>query len=127
LKAKSSLTVAMVLVSLMFTSAHGAELMMFEDAGCGWCRRWHKDIGPSYPKTSEGGYASLVRHHVSDPTPDAVALQRPITTTPTFVLIDHGKEIGRITGYPGADFFYGLLDELLDRLPAWKSRSKSGT
>jgi thioredoxin-related protein len=117
----------MVLVPLMVSSAHGAQLIMFEDNGCGWCRQWHKEVGPGYPKTAQGRHAPLVRHQVSDATPAKVSLQRPITSTPTFVLVEQGMEIGRMTGYPGADFFYGLLDELLDRLPDWKSRTKSGT
>ncbi|MBL3206218.1 thioredoxin family protein, partial [Klebsiella pneumoniae] len=37
--------------------------------------------------------------------------------TPTFILVDGGREIGRIEGYPGADFFWGLLERLAQRLP----------
>ena len=36
--------------------------------------------------------------------------------TPTFVLVDKGKEIGRIRGYPGEDFFWGLLQQLMGKL-----------
>ncbi len=36
---------------------------------------------------------------------------------PTFVLIDEGKEVGRIEGYPGEDFFWGMLGKLLEKLP----------
>ncbi len=36
--------------------------------------------------------------------------------SPTFILIDGGREIGRIVGYPGADFFWGLVAELIARL-----------
>ena len=38
--------------------------------------------------------------------------------TPTLVLMDGGREVGRIVGYPGADLFWGLLGELFQRLPA---------
>ena len=41
-----------------------------------------------------------------------------IVYTPTFVLMDGGREIGRIVGYPGEDFFWSLLGELVQRLPA---------
>jgi hypothetical protein len=30
---------------------------------------------------------------------------------------EDGIEIGRIAGYPGADFFYPMLDEILEKLP----------
>jgi len=33
--------------------------------------------------------------------------------TPTFVLTEGDREIGRIVGYPGADFFWALLADLL--------------
>lgn len=98
-------------------SLQAAELLMFEEPGCVWCRRWHAEVGPGYPRSSEGRLAPLRRIHISSQDFSGVLLDRRITATPTFVLVDEGREIGRITGYPGSDFFYGLLDELLRRLP----------
>jgi len=34
------------------------------------------------------------------------------------VLVDHGREIGRIRGYPGEDHFWGLLGVLMKKLDA---------
>jgi hypothetical protein len=48
----------------------------------------------------------------------AFALRSPVRFTPTFVLVDEGREIGRIEGYPGEDFFWGLLERLLQTPPA---------
>ena len=42
---------------------------------------------------------------------------KPERFTPVFVLIDNGREIGRIRGYPGEDHFWGLLGTLLAKLP----------
>ena len=36
--------------------------------------------------------------------------------TPLFVLVDRGREIGRIRGYPGEDHFWGLLGVLMKKL-----------
>jgi hypothetical protein len=36
--------------------------------------------------------------------------------TPLFVLVDYGREIGRIRGYPGEDHFWGLLGVLIKKL-----------
>jgi len=36
--------------------------------------------------------------------------------TPLFVLVDKGHEIGRISGYPGDDNFWGLLGVLIKKL-----------
>lgn len=98
-------------------SARGAELLMFEDPGCVWCKRWHAEIGPGYLNTEEGRLAPLRRLNIREQAHSGAMLERPIVVTPTFVLIDDGREIGRLVGYPGSDFFYGLLGGLLGRLP----------
>jgi hypothetical protein len=98
-------------------NVRAAELLMFEEPGCVWCRRWHAEIGPGYPRTVEGQLAPLRRLHIREQAGLAAILARPVVGTPTFVLIDDGREIGRVVGYPGSEFFYGLLGELLARLP----------
>ena len=90
---------------------------MFDDAACSWCRRWHAEIGPSYPHSPEGQQAPLRRIHIRDQEMAGVALASRVNATPTFVLAQDGKEIGRIVGYPGTDFFYPRVDELLKQLP----------
>jgi hypothetical protein len=98
-------------------STHAAELLMFEEPGCVWCRRWHAEIGPGYPRTVEGQMAPLRRLDIREQAGAGAILARPVVGTPTFVLIDDGREIGRVVGYPGSEFFYGLLGELLGRIP----------
>jgi hypothetical protein len=98
-------------------SARGSELLMFERPDCVWCQRWDADIAPAYPRTTEGSLAPVRRIDIRDQAIAGVLLERPITVTPTFVLAYDGREIGRILGYPGNEIFYGLLGELLKRLP----------
>jgi hypothetical protein len=38
-----------------------------------------------------------------------------VNFTPTFVLLVDGVERNRIEGYPGEDFFWGLLGRMLDQ------------
>lgn len=90
---------------------------MFEEAGCPWCLRWHQEVGPGYPNSDEGKRAPLRRVDISQAATSGVALAAPVTLTPTFVLTEGGREVGRITGYPGADFFWPMLDKLIDKLP----------
>ncbi len=99
-------------------AARAAELLMFEEAGCGYCRRWNAEIGPGYPKSSEGRRAPLRRIDIRAPLPDDIMLQRKVTITPTFVLVENGREVGRLVGYAGADFFYEVLGEVMQRLPS---------
>jgi hypothetical protein len=125
---------AALLVTLSVLTAAPAwadlRLLMFEQDGCPWCARWNADIAPAYPKTEEGRAAPLERLDIHAALPDGITLKRMPQFTPTFVLTRDGTEIGRIEGYPGADFFWGLLDGLLqqaapDPAPAPKAPIKS--
>lgn len=90
-------------------------LMMAEEPGCIWCARWNAEIAPIYPKTDEGKAAPLRRVDVTGTIPDDIQLVRRINFTPTFVLLINGSEVSRIEGYPGEDFFWGLLGVMLEK------------
>ena len=106
-------------LSLCMTAGHAkaAELIMFEQDYCEWCERWNEEIGVVYAKTSEGKRAPLKRVNIHAPIPNEISFVRVERFTPTFVLIEGGEEIGRIRGYPGEDFFWGLLGQLIEKLP----------
>ena len=89
-------------------------LLMAEEPGCIWCARWNTEIGPIYPKTAEGQTAPLRRFNLHSEKPD-VTFRYPVRITPTFILVRDGAELERIEGYPGEDFFWGLLGMMLDR------------
>ncbi|GMG81989.1 hypothetical protein LNKW23_12020 [Paralimibaculum aggregatum] len=90
-------------------------LLMLDQQGCEWCEQWDAEVGVVYDRTAEGRQAPLLRGRIHDPLPEGVALARRAHYTPTFVLLEDGAEIGRIEGYPGEDFFYGMLGRLLAR------------
>lgn len=48
--------------------------------------------------------------------PADLAFITPERLTPLFILVDGGREIGRIRGYPGDDHFWGLLGVLMTKL-----------
>jgi len=91
---------------------------MFETQGCTWCEVWDAEIGVVYHKTEEGRAAPLRRVDIDQPRPPAFEALQGVVYTPTFVLLDAGREVGRILGYPGEGHFWGLLGELIERLPA---------
>lgn len=95
--------------------ARAAELIMIEQAGCVWCARWNAEIGVAYDKTPEGRAAPLRRVDLHAPWPQDLDAIRPERLTPTFVLSENGKELGRLRGYPGDEFFWVLLDEMLEK------------
>ena len=96
--------------------AAAAELVMFEAAGCPYCARWNRDVAPIYPKTVEGKRAPLRRVDIAAPRPADLAAIGGVVYTPTFVLMDGGREIGRIVGYGGDEIFWSLLTDLVAKL-----------
>lgn len=113
-----ALLLAMTAIVSTALPSFAAELVMFESSDCPWCDAWHAEIGPIYPKTSEGKAAPLRTVDIHGQRPDDLDHVEGVRYTPTFVLIDDdGREVGRINGYPGEDFFWGMLGELIEKLP----------
>lgn len=111
----SALKAILFLLITLFPSAALSEtyLLMAEESGCFWCARWNKEISHIYPKTAEGRAAPLRRYDLHNETPNVKFASR-VHYTPTFILITDNVEIGRIEGYPGEDFFWGLLAQMLE-------------
>jgi hypothetical protein len=103
---------------VLFTvsGAEAAELVMFEQVGCPWCQAFDREIAPIYPKTDEGRRAPLRRVNIDGPAPADLSFLNVERMTPVFVLVDAGREVGRIRGYPGEDHFWGLLGALMRQL-----------
>jgi hypothetical protein len=85
-------------------------LIMVEEKGCRFCRMWDAQIGRAYPKSAEGRFAPLkrVRRGAAE-----IRGFNPVVYTPTFIVVRSGEEIGRITGYPGQDYFWSELAPIL--------------
>ena len=111
----------LALVLLLAFPAQAAELVMFEQKGCVWCQKFDREIALAYDKTSEGKRAPLRRHDIAQPVPPDLGFIRRERFTPVFVLVEEGREIGRIRGYPGDTFFWGLLASLIERLDRGES------
>ena len=111
---------------LLLAPVQAAELVMFEQKGCVWCRKFDREIAPAYDKTTEGKRAPLRRLDIAQAVPGDLGFIRRERFTPVFVLIDGGREIGRIRGYPGDIFFWGLLASLIERLDRGESAPPEG-
>ncbi len=106
-----SLLIAMAFPA--FAAEERIELLMVEQDGCHYCIEWKAKVGPIYPKTTEGAYAPLRLADLHKGPPEGVTYARKVNFTPTFILLKDNTEIGRIEGYPGEDFFWGLLAMML--------------
>ena len=96
--------------------AQAAELVMFEQAGCIYCQRWDRQVGALYERTDEAKAMPLRRVDIQNQKASGIVLASPVRYTPTFVVVDNGREIGRITGYSNDNAFWGLLDALAAKL-----------
>lgn len=85
-------------------------LVMLDDLGCEYCELWQREVGVIYHKTQQGRFAPLRRYRHG-----AVPYRKfdNVHYSPTFIVVRGEKEVGRIVGYPGEDFFWAMLDKIL--------------
>lgn len=96
-----------------FAAGSGPVLIMVEETGCRFCLKWEAEIGHTYAQSPEGRFAPIKR---VKRTAAEVAGLRPVVFTPTFIVMRNGEEVGRVTGYPGRDYFWPELDEILSSI-----------
>ncbi len=94
------------------------QLVVFEDLRCRYCSLWEHDVGRIYDKTDEARVLPLRRVDYRTTLPADLKDVAPITYWPTFVVMHCGHEFRRLTGYNGADQFWGLLDNAIRALKA---------
>jgi thioredoxin-related protein len=116
--------VFLVMAALFVRPAIAAELLMYKSPLCPWCKAWEKDIGSFYGKTDEAKMLPLRRLDIKKPVPKNLAYVKGIVYTPTFVVVDGKREVGRIVGYISEDFFWGYLDGLMKKLHQIKQTEK---
>jgi thioredoxin-related protein len=103
-------------VFLFAASVSAAELIMFESAGCPWCKKWNEEIGVRYDKSEEARILPLRRLRMEEPRPPELMNLPRVVFSPTFVVVERGFEVGRIQGYPGEENFWWMLGNLIKRL-----------
>ena len=113
---KILLGAALILVINVSAESQAAELLMFSQGGCPSCVRWDREVGSIYDKTAEAAILPLRRIDIARQTASNVTLSSRILYTPTFVVVDGSREVGRITGYIHDDAFWGLLGSLAGKI-----------
>ena len=101
-------------VPILSENLMAAELIMVEQQGCYYCEEWKDQLGHIYPKTPEGKYAPLKTFDITE-VDGIKGLERDVIFTPTFILMEKNKELGRLEGYSSEDFFWELLEGILEK------------
>ncbi|MEH6738061.1 MAG: hypothetical protein V7695_05885 [Sulfitobacter sp.] len=112
---RTALFGALLVIAGTMSANAQSKLIMAEEIGCVWCARWNEEISEIYPKTGEGRAAPLERMDIHMPYPPELEFASKLRFTPTFVLMIDNKEVSRLEGYPGEDFFWGVLGQMLEK------------
>ena len=100
---------------LLFLPSPGisAELIFVEQPGCYACVRFNKELGASYDLSTLGRDVPLRRVDINNRWPyRGSGVRRPMGT-PTFIILDGGKEIGRFAGYGDGPRFWKKFEAVL--------------
>ena len=114
----------MFLSPIFLKTVRAAELLMVEQLGCYYCLEWKDEIGPIYPKTPEGKFAPIRFIDITK-IDEIKGLKRNVVFTPTFLLMENDKELARLEGYLSEDFFWGLLEVMLQKETNFKATDKT--
>ena len=95
------------------SSAKAAELVVYHSKDCAVSQRFQREVVAHYG-TTKGGRAFPMRLVDIEMRDADIILEQPVTQTPTFVFVDEGREMARITGYPGRAHFLRIIDAAAD-------------
>ena len=116
------ITMAVIMILAAQTSA-AYELIMVEQQGCHYCERWKEEIGPIYPKTDVGMFAPIRMVDITN-VETIPEISAAVVFTPTFIITDGDREITRMEGYMSEDFFWGVLEMILERETEFKATGR---
>lgn len=92
------------------------ELLVIESDDCIYCDLFRRDVAPSY-ETSERAKSVPMRFvDLNAVDAEGLALQGPIDSLPTVLLVKSKQEAGRIPGYVGPENFFHSVNYLLTSL-----------
>lgn len=107
-------------------AAQAAELVYFNSTACSVCEQWDEEVGVLYHKTDEAQRLPLRPQDIHDDKPADLAFVKGVAFTPTFVMIEDGKEVGRIVGYISDYFFWQQVAGLIKKSDSLKNSHVSG-
>lgn len=93
------------------------ELVVLEADGCIYCGLFRRDVLPSYQVSERAKDMPIRFVDVNDVPAAKIELLTPVDIVPTFVVLKHNKEVGRIPGYVGPENFFHTINYLLYTVP----------
>jgi thioredoxin-related protein len=101
----------------LLSAARGrsVELLVFEHRDCVYCRVFRSDTLPRYRESENASKAPIRFVSIEHTDTTNLKLSGAIQMVPTFVLMQDGREVGRIAGYWAPDNFFKMLSNLMLR------------
>ena len=102
-----------IFVIFFNVQAYALELLMFHSKYCGYCMAFMKEVAVDY-EYRDMPLVIIDAYNQPDWFKEAYKENRikPIRGTPTFIIWNGRKELARLTGYSGKEWFYTNLDSM---------------
>lgn len=123
-----ALVTAVVVASVAFGSGAvaAAELVMFDAKWCGYCKRFHREVGDSYAASDVARVFPLRIIDIDRDQPDFEVRER-VRGTPTFVFVEDGREIARFSGYSSPERFYDTMRRAVEAYEKARQKARQGS
>lgn len=89
------------------------ELLVVEIDNCIYCGLFRRDVAPTYTASVRARSVPMRFIDINAPDIDALSLTAAIDSVPTVLVVENGREVGRIAGYVGPEIFFHSLNRLL--------------
>ena len=91
------------------TNAPRTEVIVFEIGGCKYCTAFRDNLGARYLASTTNRAAPMRFVDVGKLDPQAFQLRADINTVPTIVVLQDGREVDRVEGYPLPELLFGMV------------------
>lgn len=89
------------------------EVLVFEVDNCAYCRLFRRDVLPQYLRSKRARVAPIRFVDARRADPGRYGLTAPLSMVPTVVVLQDGREQGRIVGYTGPEPFFHMISQIL--------------
>jgi thioredoxin-related protein len=98
-------------------AASDLEIVVVEAPGCIYCHLFRRDVWPFYENSQRAKSVPMRFVDLNSGDVEELALESPIESVPTALVLRQNKEVGRIPGYVGPESFFHSIDRLLASTP----------
>ncbi len=93
------------------------EIVVVEATDCIYCHLFRRDVWPTYEASQRARAVPMRFLDLNSKAVTELALEGPIESVPTALVLRNGQEVGRIPGYVGPEIFFHSIDRLIASTP----------